>query len=171
MRDFRRTASTLMELTVAIGMFGILTVTVLCVYNWYIHSSHGSFTRSKIRAGLAQAMESASQKLVQAQSIDDLTESSITFTTPSGNGNSIYRLYLYHAQDDQPNPPYSQNTYEFRMAKDDVDYGDGVVLSSNIAQPLTPVFAMADRVINIQLTASQGDQHVTMSTKIRPRNL
>lgn len=160
-----------MELAVAIGMLGILTVAVVYVYNWSIHSWDQGYMRSKIRAGLAQAIESASQKLLQAQTIDALTESSISFTTDSGNGSNTYRLYLYHVNDAEPNPPYSQNTYEFRMAKSDVDYGEGVVLSSDIAQPLSPVFVMNDRVISIQLTALRGDQQVTMSAKIRPRNL
>jgi len=166
-----RKGITLLELIVAIGMMTILTTTVMFVYNLHFKAWNESYVRSVIRGNLSQALELASNSLRQAQSIDALTESSIIFTADLGNGSSAYRLYLYNADDPEPNGPYTQSTYSLRFAEDAVDYGDGAVLSADIAQPLSPAFAISDKVIAIHLTALRGAEEVTMRTKIRPRNL
>jgi type II secretory pathway pseudopilin PulG len=162
---------TLVELIVVIGMMGILTTTVMVVYNFHFKSWNESYTRSRIRGNLAQALELASNQLRQAQTIDAVTQSSITFTANSGGGTSSYRLYLYNADDSEPNPPYTQSTYSLRFAQDSVNYGDGAILSSDIAQPTSPAFSISSKVISINLTALSGEQEIAMRTKVRPRNL
>ena len=152
-------------------MLGILTTTVIFVYNLHFKSWNEGYARSVIRDNLSQAMELAGDRLRRAQSIDALTESSITFTADLGNGSNTYRLYLYNAGDPEPNPPYTQSTYSLRLGQGAVDYGDGPVLSSDIAQPSGPAFAISDKVITLDLTALRGAEQVTMRTKIRPRNL
>ena len=162
---------TLVELIVVIGMMGILTTTVLFVFNFHFKSWNESYTRSLIRGNLAQALELVSNRLRHAQTIDEVTESSITFTASSNSGTSLFRLYLYNADDPEPNPPYTQSTYSLRFAQDSVDYGDGVLVSSDIAQPTSVAFSLSDKVISIELTALRGDQEIKMRTKVRPRNL
>ena len=160
-----------MELIVAMAMMGILTTTVIFVYSLQFKSWNESYSRASIRGNLSQALELATVSLLQAQSVDELTESGITFTADLGNGNNSYRFYLYNADDPEPNPPYTQSTYSLRFAQESVDYGDGAVLSPDIAQPATPVFSMDDNTVTINLRALKGSEEVTMRTNVRPRNL
>jgi hypothetical protein len=161
----------LMELTVAISMMGLLVTTVIFVYNAQFKLWNEGYSRLVIRRDLSQALELASRVLLQAQTIDDLTESSITFTADLGGGSDMYRLYLYNIDDPEPNPPWTENKYFLRFAHGTVDYGQGVIISSDIAQPLSPTFVMNQGVLSIDLTAVNGEEQVTMRTKIRPRNL
>ena len=159
-----------MELIMVIAMMGILTATVSFVYNLHFRSWNELYTRSVIKDKLSQALELMSDRLLQAQSIDDFTENSITFTADLGGGSNTYRLYLYNANDPEP-PPYTQSTYSLLSAQGAVSDGDGVVLSPNILQPSSPPFVMSGKVITINLTAQSGAEQVTMTTSIRPRNL
>ena len=171
MRNNNHKAITLIELIMVIGMMGILVTAVTFVYQLHFKVWNEGYTRSVIRGRLSQALEIASGRLLQAQTIDAITESSVTFTADLGSGSSTYRLYLYNADDPEPNPPYTQSTYDLRFAQDAVDYGDGAVWSSDIVQPSSPAFALDGKVLTINLTTSRGAQQVTMRTKIRPRNL
>jgi hypothetical protein len=165
-----RKSLTLLELIMVIGMMGILTATVSFVYNLHFISCNEVYTRSLIRDKLSQALELMSNRLLQAQSINALTENSITFTADLGGGSEIYRLYLYNVNDPQP-PPYTQSTYSLLSAQGSVDDGQGVVLSPDIVAPTSPPFVMSGKVITINLTARRGTEHVTMTTSVRPRNL
>ena len=152
-------------------MLGILTVTIIFIYNVQFKSWNEGYSRSLIRGNLSQGLELAVQSLLQAQSIDAVTESSITFTADLGNGTDTHRLYLYNADDPEPNPPYNQSTYSLRFAHGLVNYGDGAVLSPDIKQPATPAFSMNNNVVVIELTVLRGSQEVSMKTSVRPRNL
>jgi type II secretory pathway pseudopilin PulG len=163
-------AMTILELMLAAGMMGILTTAVFFVFNAQFKAWNENYARSSARGNLSQALELAVQSLRQAQSIDDLNESSVTFTADLGNGSRPYRLYLYNADDPEPNGPYTQDTYSLRFAQGPVNYGDGAALS-DIARPTGPVFSMDNHVITIDLTALGGSQEVKMRTSVRPRNL
>jgi hypothetical protein len=171
LRIHGRKAVTSIELTIAIGLMVILTITVVSVYQWHLRAWNEGYARSVIRSRLLQALESVEKPLLHAQSIDALSEGSITFTADLGDGGIAYRLYLFNENDPEPNPPYSQESYTLRLAKNDMDYGEGVLLSSDIARPAQPVFLLDDKVITIQLSALKQDERITMSTKIRPRNM
>lgn len=153
-----------------IGMTVILMTTVTFVYNLHFKSWNEGYTRSVIRGHLSQALELMSDRLLQAQSIDAFTESSITFTADLGSGSNSYRLYLYNVNDPGP-PPYTQSTYTLLSAQGAVNYGDGVVLCPDIVGPSSPPFVMTGKVITINLTARRGTERFTMTTHVRPRNL
>ena len=155
-----RKGLSLIELMVTIGMMGLLMATVVMVAHVQLKAWDESYTRAVIRGNLSQAMELVSDDLRQARSIDALTDSSVTFTADLGRGMLTYRLYLYNADDG----------YSLRLAEGIVDDGDGVVLSSGIV-PSSPVFSMNGKVVAVHLTASSGNQQITMHTNIRPRNL
>ena len=161
---------TLVELIIVIGMMVILTTTVTFVYDLHFQSWNEGYTRSVIRGRLSQALELMANRLLQAQTIDAFTESSITFSADLGSGINTYRLYLYNGNDPGC-PPYTQSTYSLLSAQGSVNYGDGVVLSGDIVQPSSPPFVMSGKVITINLTARRGTEQVTMTTSIRPRNL
>ena len=165
-----RKSVTLVELIVVTCMMAILTTTIAFVYNLHFKSWNETYTRSVIRGRLSQALALMTNRLLQAQSIDAFTESSITFSADLGNGSNSYRLYLYNVNDPQP-PPYTQSTYSLLSAQGVVNDGAGVVLSSDIAQPSSPPFVMTGKAITINLTARRGAEQVTMTTSIRPRNL
>ena len=75
-----RKSTTLVELIVATCMMAILTITIAFVYNLHFKSWNETYTRSVIRGRLSQALALMTNRLLQAQSIDAFTESSITFS-------------------------------------------------------------------------------------------
>lgn len=154
-----------------LGLMGFLTATIVFVYHLQVTSWNESYIRSSIRDRLSQALELATHRLRQAQTIEEITDGSITFTADLGDGIDTYRLYLYNAEDPEPEAPYTQNIYSLRMAKGLVDYGEGGVLAADIAQPSGAVFSINGQVINITLTTSRENEEVTMRTSVRPRNL
>ena len=162
---------TILELILTIGMMGIVTAAAVLIYNVQFKAWNEGYVRSSVRGNLSQALELTVNSLRQAQSIDSLTESSITFTADLGSGNRSYRLYLYNANDLEPNPPFTQSTYSLRFAQGTMNYGDGSVLSADIAQPTSPVFSINNHVITIDLTGLRGSTQVEMRTNVRPRNL
>jgi len=166
-----RKSMTLVELIVVIGMMTILTATIFFVYNLHFKSWNQGYTRSVIRGKLSQALELMGNRLLQAQSIDAFSESSITFTADLGNGSNKYRLYLFNADEPGAHPPYTQSTYSLLSAQGTVNDGDGVVLSADILQPSSPPFTISGKLITINLTAGKGAEQVTMNTNVRPRNL
>jgi hypothetical protein len=171
LRTRDRKGITLSELIITLALMSILTVTVIFVFNLHFKSWNESYGRSLIRGRLSQALEVISDNLRHAQSIDAISDSSLTFTADVGSGPETYRLYLYSAEDPEPNPSYTQDVYSLRLARGSINYGDGAVLSSDIAQPAGPVFTMSGPVIAIDLSAVRGDQRLSMRSKIRPRNL
>ncbi len=167
-----RKGLTLIELLITTTMLGILVFVVGYVFTAGLRLWNESYARSDIRAELSQGLELISKNLRQAKSIDDFsTESSITFTADLGSGDESCRIYLYNSADPEPNPPYTQNSYELRWAKGVVTYGSGAILAGNITQPVNTPFSQSGNYITIDLTTTRGDQTVRMRTNVRPRNL
>lgn len=165
---------TLVELIITTFILSILVLTVGYTFVIGLRLWDEGYNRSDIRADLSRALELASKQIRQAKSIDELTAGSITFTADLGDGDDTYRIYLYNATDAEPNPPYTQNTYELRRAKTTVTYGSGPVLISDVKRPVPPTtkpFSQNGDVITIDLVVERGDQTVAMRTNVRPRNL
>ncbi|MDP8212751.1 MAG: type II secretion system protein [Candidatus Zapsychrus exili] len=167
----RNNAFTMVELLVVILALSIILGVISSSYITGLRLWNSGFSRSSMRTKLAQSLELISKNLRQAKSIDALTESSITFTADLGNGDQSYRVYLYNSADAEPNPPYTQEFYFLYWVSDDITYGLGATLATNILQPTSVVFSQSNNVITIDLEAQEGDQIVGMSTKVRPRNL
>ncbi|MCA9404941.1 MAG: prepilin-type N-terminal cleavage/methylation domain-containing protein [Candidatus Omnitrophica bacterium] len=167
----KKTAFTILELLVVIVAFSIIVGVVLNVYGVSLDIWNEGFKRSDIRTELSQTLELVTKNLRRATSIDALTDSSITFTADLGSGSTTYRVYLYNAADPEPNPPYTQSTYDLRWVQGTTSYGSGASLANNIIQPSSPVFSQAGNVINVNLTAAEGDETVRLSSSVRPRNL
>jgi len=166
-----RRAFTIVELLVVMVTLIILMGVVVNLYTVGLDLWSEGYTRSGIRTELAQALELISKNLRQAKSIDALTESSIIFTADLGSGDDTYRIYLYNASDAEPNPPYSQSSYDLRWVQGTVTYGLGANIATNIVQPTNTPFSQSGNVIAIDLTATSGDESVRLRTNIRPRNL
>ena len=165
---------TLIELLITTAVLSILIFTVGYAFVIGFKLWNEGYGRSDIRTGLSQALELASKNLRQANSIDELTAGSITFSADLGGGEDTYRVYLYNASDTEPNPPYTQNTYELRWAKSTVDYGSGAVLIKDVKKPVPPSskpFSQNGNVITLDFVVERGDQTVAMRTKVRPRSL
>lgn len=163
---------TLIELLLTTAMLAILIFTVGYVFVVGSNLWSEGYARSDIRGDISQAVELISKSLRQAKSIDDLTESSITFTADLGSGDDTYRVYLYNASDGEPNPPYKQQSiYELRWAKGTVSYGSGAILATDIPIPTNIPFSQSNNLITIDLTATRGDETVRIRSNIRPRNL
>ncbi|MFH2137508.1 MAG: prepilin-type N-terminal cleavage/methylation domain-containing protein [Candidatus Omnitrophota bacterium] len=162
---------TLMELLVVIMLLAILVGTIGYVFITGLNLWSQGYARSDIRFRLSQAIELITRQLRQAVSIDSLNQSSITFTADLGAGDSSYRVYLYNSADPEPNPPYTQSTYELRWASGAGGYGTGAVIASDIIQPVSAVFSQSNNIISIDLTVSRQGETIRMRSKVRPRNL
>jgi len=168
---FHQKAFTIIELLIVMLALTIVLGVVTRIYFVGSNLWATGLSRSDVRTELVQSMELMTNSLRRARSIDSLTESSITFTADLGSGVNTYRFYLYHASDAEPNPPYSQNTYDLRWAQEVVTYGAGANLSRNIVQPTSAAFSQSGDVISIDLTAMKNEQSIRMRSKVRPRNL
>lgn len=163
---------TLVELLMVTVMFAVLVFSVGYVFVVGLKLYNQGYARSDIRTDISQAMELITKNLRQAKSIDDFTtESSITFTADLGSGSDSYRIYLYNSSDPEPNPPYTQSTYELRWAKGTVTYGSGAILATDIIQPTNTPFSQSSNLITVDLTVDRGDETIRMRSNIRPRNL
>lgn len=161
----------LLELLMTTAILAILLFTVGYVFIVGLNLWNEGYARSDIRGDISQAVELISKNLRQAKSIDALTESSITFTADLGNGDDTYRVYLYNALDNEPNPPYGQSIYELRWAKGGVSYGSGAILATDIPVPTNVPFSQSNNLITIDLTVTRGDETVRIRSNVRPRNL
>lgn len=173
MRSFTdaRRALTLIELTGVIALTGILAVTSATIYQAHWRSWSSLFVRSSLRSSLVRSIDVMTHHLIQAQSIDAVSESSITFTADLGNGPIVHRIYLYHPDDPEPNGLYEQDTYMLRFAQGDVSYGKGAILAFDIPRPVAAVFEQTGPVVSIRLNASKDSESVTFITSVRPRNI
>jgi len=166
---------TLIELLLTVGMMSVLVFTVGYTFMIGLQLTNASYDRTGINTNIAQALELVSKNLRQASSIDSLTAGSITFTADlGGGGDESYRIYLYNASDSEPNPPYTQNTYQLRWAVGTTTYGSGAILVENVDKPNPPSskpFDQNGNVITMDFEITQGDETVAMRTNVRVRNL
>ncbi|MBN1870630.1 MAG: type II secretion system protein [Candidatus Omnitrophica bacterium] len=165
---------TLIELLITTAVLSILIFTIGYAFMIGLRLWNTGYDRSDIRTELSQALQLVSKNLRQAKSIDELTAGSITFTADLGDGEDTYRIYMYNSADSEPNPPYTQNTYELRWAKTTVTYGSGAVLIGDVKKPNPPSskpFAQNGNVITLDFVVERGDQTVAMRTNVRPRSL
>ena len=154
----------ILALTILIGVVNNVFLVGFAVWNT-------GYSRSDNRTSATQALELISKNLRQATAITSLTDSSVTFTANLGGGVNTYRIYLYNAADPEPNPPYTQNTYDLRLAQGVTTYGQGIILARNIIQPINVPFAISGNNITIDLTLKTGDESIRTRTKVTPRNL
>jgi len=162
---------TLIELLIVTSMLSVIVFSVGYTFVVGMKLWNEGYDRGDIKADISQSFELISKNLRQATSIDTLTESSITFTADLGNGSTSCRIYLYNSSDSEPNPPYSEPTYELRWATGTVTYGSGSILSTDIAQPATAAFSQSSNLITVDLTVTRGDESLRMRSNVRPRNL
>ena len=165
---------TLVELLVTTAVLSILILTVGYTFIIGLKLWNEGYDRSDIRTDLSQALELVSRNLRQAKSIDEITAGSITFTADLGDGDDTYRVYMYNASDSEPNPPFTQNTYELRWARTTVTYGSGSVLIANVQKPNpqnSKPFSQSGNVITMDFVVARGNQTATMRTNVRPRSL
>lgn len=165
---------TLIEVLVTTVMLSILVFAVGFTFVAGLRLWNNGYERNDMRTELAQAMELVSKNLRQATSIDELTAGSITFTADLGAGSTTCRVYLYNASDSEPNPPYTQESYELRWATGTVTYGSGAIIASDIDRPVPPSsrpFSQSGNLITMVFTVERGDQSVDMRTNVRVRNL
>jgi prepilin-type N-terminal cleavage/methylation domain-containing protein len=172
--DPKKKGLTLIELLITTAVLSILVLTVGYTFIIGLKLWDEGYNRSDIRTDLSQALELVSKNLRQAKSIDALTAGSITFTADLGDGDDTYRIYMYNTSDTEPNPPYTQNTYELRRAKTTVTYGSGAVLISDVKKPNPPSskpFSQDGNVITMDFVVQRGDQQIAVRTNVRPRSL
>ncbi|HQP10031.1 MAG TPA: hypothetical protein PKV41_01450 [Candidatus Omnitrophota bacterium] len=164
---------TFVELIITTAILSILVLTIGYTFLAGLRLWDEGYNRSDIRTDLSQAMEFLSKNLRQARSLVDLTAGSVTFTADLGDGEATYRVYLYNASDNEPNPPYTQDTYELRWAKTALTYGSGVVLAKDIMRPdaVSKPFSQTGNVITADFVTGRSNQSVALRTSIELRNL
>jgi len=165
---------TLIELLVTLVIMSTLVFAVGYTFVIGLKLWNEGYIRAEMKTDIAQALELVSKNLRQATSIDALTAGSITFTADLGSGSTSYRVYMYNSSDSEPNPPYTQNTYELRWAQTTTTYGSGKILVEDIAKPNPPSsnpFSQSGNLITMNFTVTRGDHTVNMRTNVRVRNL
>lgn len=155
----------------ALLLMSILVLALNQVYALGLELWQEGLERNTARNRLNQSVELISRLLRQAKSIDAIDQGSVTFTADLGGGDTSYRFYLYNPSDAEPNPPYTQDTYELKFAQADIGYGEGSVLASDIEVPETAVFTQLSDLIVVDLTGKYSDQQLTIRTNIGLRNL
>lgn len=166
---------TLIEVLITTGILSILIFTVGYTFIIGLKLWNEGYTRANMRAKMTQALELVTKNLRQAESIDALTAGSITFTADLGNGSTSYRVYMYHADDAEPNPAYTEKgDYQLRWAVGTTTYGSGAIIATNIKKPVPPSsnpFSQNGNVITMNFTVEDGDQTFDIRTNVRVRNL
>jgi prepilin-type N-terminal cleavage/methylation domain-containing protein len=165
---------TLIEVVVVTVILAMLVFTVGYTFMIGLKQWNEGWARSQMRTKMNQALELVTKNLRQATSIDALTAGSITFIADLGSGPQSHRVYMYNASDAEPNPPYTQDTYDLRWAVGTVTYGSGATIATDIAQPNPPAsnpFSQSGNVITMNFTLERGDVSIDMRTNVRVRNL
>ncbi len=163
-------AFTVLEVLIVIIFLVTIIPLLGLMYTVSIKTFREGFSNSTLVSESSLVMSRIRKPLLQAKSIDAITASSLTFTADDGGFDRSFRIYLYNSSDSEPNPPYTESSYQLRFAKGSVAYGDGVVLSDNMIQPSSAVFSQAGNVISILLDMAEGDSALTVRTNVRPRN-
>lgn len=171
MRISMKKGFTIVELIIASLVMGIVIFSVGFVYTTGIDIFENGYNRIANRTDAAQAIDEVRRYLVRAKTIDDISQSGLTFTADMGGGDETYRVYLYHENDPEPNPPYTESVYQIRFAAGDISYGAGKVLVRNLMVPGDDPFAQNNNLITLDWTLSQDDSTIRMRTNVRPRNL
>lgn len=164
-------AFSLIELIIVLLLLVILSGVAVNMYSTGLRVWNEGYNRADIRTQALQAFELISKNLRQASVINALTQSSITFTADLGAGSDTYRVYLYNAADPEPNPPYTQSSYELRWSRNDLSYGAGARLIQDVQQPSNIPFVQNGNLITLDLTVSRGSESVRLRSNVRPRNL
>lgn len=162
---------TIIELVMSVLVIGILIFSIGLIYTAGINIFENGYSRIASRTDAAQAVDLVRRYLVQAKSIDDISESGLTFTSDMGEGDESYRVYLYNENDPEPNPPYTQSVYQIRFAAGDTSYGAGKVLVRDLLPPDNVPFERNSNLITLDWTFNREDSPIRMRTSVRPRNL
>lgn len=166
-----RRALTLVELMVSLVVLAILGGLLASAYLFGANAIRSYRAVAETRAELTQGVETAVRMVRRAKSIDALTAGGITFTADLGDGDNIYRLYLYHPLDPEPNPPFDQAGYEMRLAVADTAYGSGAVLVRDVAATGPSPFSMDGTVVSLDWAVRVEDRQLRLRSAVRPRNL
>jgi hypothetical protein len=167
-----RRALTILELISVMLLLSFLIAALSLSYMVGIRTWHESFVRNEARDRLAQSVELMGRMLRQAQSIDAIDDSSVSFTVNMEGVSTPHRIYLYHPEDGEPNPPYSRELYWLKFAREDIEYGKGSILSSDIVASDEAIFTQAAGFISINLQRRySSDKTVAVSTNVGLRNL
>lgn len=162
---------TIIELIMSVLVTGILIFTIGLIYTTGTSIFENGYDRITNRTNAAQAIDLLTRHLVLAKSIDDISESSLSFTADMGSGDANFRVYLYSPDDPEPNPPYSEEFYQIKFAEGDLSYGAGKVLVRNLVSPVNFPFDRNNNLISLDWTLNQDDSTLRMRTNVRPRNL
>lgn len=181
---------TLIELTITIIMFVILTTVTISVFRVILLSWSSQETRSGIDINIDIEIEKMVRDLREAREIDDdydddgTPNDEIRFTIEE-NGLDVHYIYYFYNEDDSYTPPpaFDQDSYELRKATlsggigGTFTYGDGQRIMTDIVPPTqgenpqTDLSIDADNLITIILKVTRGDEIITSKTRIKPKDL
>jgi len=179
-----RSGLTLIEVLITTVMLSVMVFTVGFTFIAGLRLWDVGYTRANMRTKLTQALELVSKSIRQASSIDDESAGSITFTADLGGGPTSYRVYMYHEDDSEPNPPYAESEgYQLRWAVGTTTYGSGAIIATDITIPTPPTnypfdldsdenfLTMTFTVETFRVEGGDADQTIDMRSKVRMRNL
>ena len=153
---------TFLELTLVLGMTVVLAAVLIFVYMTAVRTWNAQQARSGLRTELAQAIESMTRDLHQADTVVLTNANDLVFHI----GTASYRFCLYSADD--PGLAYTGTSYRLVKGPGTSACAQGAALASGVHPT---VFSDVDGVITIDLTADREGSTVHMRTKVWPRNL
>jgi hypothetical protein len=167
----KKTGFTVMELIISLGIFVILSGSIIFVYMTCFRTWDASQNRMSIKSEMTQAVDNMVRNLRKATSIDALTDYSVSFTADLGEGSAQYKYYLYNPTDAGPYPPYNATSYYLLRASAADALGQSPIAITYVKPPGTAVFSQSGNLITIDLTSVYYGETLHMRTKVRPRNL
>ncbi|MBF0122350.1 MAG: prepilin-type N-terminal cleavage/methylation domain-containing protein [Candidatus Omnitrophica bacterium] len=162
----KRRGFSLLELILVIVLTTVLTASVVSVYLTSIKIWNAGEDRTGLRTSLALSVDMITQDLSNATNISLENVDNSLYFNKDGLG---YRWYLYSADD--PGQAYNNDNISYDLIKTVVNdtyvYGMGTVWATGIQRS---VFAYANNLVTVDMTATKNSTIVHVRTKIRPRN-
>ena len=167
-----RKGMSLVETVITTVLVAVLTIATAYVFRAILLSWTAGEGRLGIDINLDRGMFEMVRDLREARAVSSVNSDELRFTTTD---NTYHIYYFYNASDDYP-PDFGQSSYEIRKASLDGSPTAGLVNSgrvviSDVLPPSTSDLSYSLNIVTIALGVKKGNETITSSIQVRPRNL
>jgi len=171
----RSTGLTLLEVVFALALVVFLVSAIMFVYVVALKASDLHGKRSDSRQKIQFALERVIRDVRLANAIS-VANHAVRFTVYESGSNNSYIYYLYNASDVWP-PAYNQTSYDLRRTSlsggmsGTFTYGNGDLIATGLKPPAADTtMTSSGNVAQIKLVGLEGNETMTVSGYVRPRN-
>ena len=164
---------TLIELSITIVFFVILSAVVFYFFRAVLISWSNSEKRAGIDIGVDRAAEEFVRDIREARQLSIVNTDEIRFTK---DGSNFYIYYFFNSGDTYP-PSFSQSLYELRKAaltggiSGSFTYSSGDIIIADVLPPPTSDLSLSSNMVIIDLSINRADETIRTRTQVRPRNI